>query len=278
MSIAGPSNAPIARVDFYPVQSALRRDAGGVWDSQYANSISDLVCKLGDPGVRRCSIKSPYGLGLPVCDDYPSPGERLADVPLWLESFMGVVNPRLEPGSGVRGGLLFEETREPWQPGLTAASLCFISEDMAVRVPGRTLIDRDAFYNGGTGFADVIRARNGLVTAADCTKHQLLEMDRHVVFLENRFWIRVLKNAPGAVPIRGNFDLCQTTPEFGSDGLRAAHACTVADVSGRELTDAVDIVTRDRASKLANFNVSRGAFFALRALRLAAIPSACHAV
>lgn len=266
------------RSDVLPLLAALRRDVGGAWDSEYANSVTDLVRKLDDPKVRRCSIKGPYGLGLPTCDDYPSPGERLADGPLWLESLVGIVNPQLEPGSGVRGGILFEETRDPWHPGLTAASLCFIFKDMAVRVPGRVLIDRDAFDNGGTGFADVIRARNGLVTAADCTKHQLLEMDRHVAYLEDRYWVRVLKDAPGAIAVRGNFDLCQTTPEFGSDGLRATLACTVADVSGRELTDAVAISTRDRASKLANFNVSRGAFFALRALRLAAIPSACHTV
>lgn len=272
-SVASTRRAPES-TDMYPVRAALWRDAGDVWDNEYAGSVSAMVDKLGDPRVKHVRINS--GLGLPTYGPYPSPGELLAQDPLWVEATMGIVGPQRTPDFDIPGGVLFEKTHSPWEPGLVAASYAFTFKGMAVAVPGRTLFDREAFDNGGLGFADVQRARHGLATAADCSPAQLLEMDAHVTFLADRYWVRCLKSAPGAVEVRGNFDMCQTSVEFGTEGLRAALGCTVADISGRALTDAVSVATRDRASKLANFHVGRGAFFALRALRLAAMPSKCR--
>lgn len=257
-----------------PVLSALLEVATALpeWDDRGAASV---LLKASDSATRKVVLPDKWSAGRALWEPFPTPGERLADTPLWVEAMSHVVGFRSAPPEGVRTGILFQPANGLAWPELVAARFVVAHKGMLPFVlPGCCLIDVGAHDLTRLAYADFLREREGLKLAHKATRSELLQMYEWVRILDDGTFIASLPG-DGAINLRADLDPYHPIRDHGPEGLRAAFASTVVIPDPRVLTS-VTTPAANNLRMLAEYLIRRGPHAALSALRLAGLNGPTH--
>lgn len=251
----------------YPVLNALFRVVQTLpkWNDRDAASV---LLRAAAPETRKLTLPGEWGVGRALWEPFPTPGERLADAPLWVETTSHIVGFRSAPPQGVRTGILFARVREPAWPDLVCARFVVAHTGMLpFVVPGACLIDVGAHDQTRLAYADFLREREGLKVTRKASRAELLQMYETVRMLDEGMIIACLRGK-GAVNLRADVDPYHPIKDYGTEGLRAAFASTVVVPAQSALTLATTLEA-NTARMLSEYLIRRGPHAALSALRLA---------
>lgn len=223
-----------------------------------------------DSATRKVVLPGKWGVGRALWEPFPTPCERLADAPLWVETTSHIVGFRSTPPEGVRTGILFAPIKRPTWPELVSARFVVAPPGLSpFALPGCCLVDVGAHDLGNLAYGDFLREREGLKLARDATRSELLQMYETVRMLDDGTMI-ACRRAEGGVNVRAAVDPYHPIRDHGAEGLRGAFAATAVQLDPQALTQS-NSAEAGILRLLGNSLILRGPHAALSALRLAAL-------
>jgi hypothetical protein len=252
----------------FPALAAIRLHAGSAFDNDVlGGSLAALLRRFEDTKPRLALLHA----ATLARQCLPSPGDRLADGPLWVE-WCGAANLLAERHDAPCAALFWPIVDGPYY-GAVAATMVGVVHGRPFTFPGAALVE-PGVYAGDESVTDHMRAGHGLPTAREATLEALASCNRQIVLLEAEYLV-----AGAPAPAHWVAYTCRrpVMPEGDLEALRYAMMATaVLRPEADALLSHHRPATRQVAERAADHLAEYGPAAALRLLRAVGAGNTVH--